>query len=801
MTEANDTYRYDAFISYSHHDKDWVDGWLLPHLEAAGLRVCIDFRDFEPGLPSLVNMENAVERSRKTLIVLTPAWVESQWTTFESLLIQTDDPAGRQRRMIPLRLKPCEPPKRIAMLTYVDFTQPAEAESQLQRLVKAITAEPPDVPPPIRERVPGPLPPEPTRPPEVADFVGRESELAYYADKLATSHLAVITGMAGVGKTALGAELARQVAGPNKIFWHSFHEGEGIEVIIWELAAFLAWHGQEDLWRMLQSIQQTGGQILPPEVLFNYLIQMVRGQGYLLCFDDLQFVDDNTLFAQLVERLRSSVLAGELSFVATSRRMPEFVQMVKFEPLAGLSATYTCRLVAKRGLSLSDDLAADLHARTDGNAQLLTLAIDALQHAEDPADLIARLLETEDIERYLMTEVDEGLTEDERAVMGAVAVLLGYPGTRDAIEAVLDKGGVRRALIDLSSRYLLIVSESEAGREYGQHAIVQAFYYDLLGRRERRAMHRRAGEYYETEELDILKAARHLGRAGEYERAARLLTEHSGQLINAGRARPMLEQLLKFERGQLDLESWLSVCEAESDAFALLGEYDRATESLGSILSMVDSQGLPAADRRRMAEINRKIGKICEQRGEHGRALEYYEAGISDLGDEYAQTVEMARIYKDIGHIYNRRGEYDAAIGICLQALRAVEGTDHIQEVGDIYNALGDSHKCKGGYSEAINYYEKGLAMFERAKDRHSVARLYNNLGIVYRSVCTKLKMPGQSRLFRVHLRMLSAILFPERSFAHGRFYDVLRDCGRRGTCQSCSLDPAGNVRPGDWIL
>jgi formylglycine-generating enzyme required for sulfatase activity len=136
-----DAFHYDAFISYSHHDKDWVQGWLLPRLEQAGLRICIDFRDFEPGLPSLVNMENAVERSRKTLIVLTPDWVASEWTTFESLLIQTDDPAGRQRRMIPLLLKPCQPPKRIAMLTYLDFTKAAEAEFRLARLVTACRSE------------------------------------------------------------------------------------------------------------------------------------------------------------------------------------------------------------------------------------------------------------------------------------------------------------------------------------------------------------------------------------------------------------------------------------------------------------------------------------------------------------------------------------------------------------------------------------------------------------------------------------------------------------------------------------
>jgi hypothetical protein len=135
-------FRYDVFISYSNKDSTWVRGTLLPHLEGEGLRVCIDYRDFEPGLPSLVNMENAVERSRKTLIVLTPTWVESEWTAFESLLIQTDDPAGRRARMIPLRLKPCGPPKRIAMLTYVDFTQPSEVEFQLQRLVAVIRAEP-----------------------------------------------------------------------------------------------------------------------------------------------------------------------------------------------------------------------------------------------------------------------------------------------------------------------------------------------------------------------------------------------------------------------------------------------------------------------------------------------------------------------------------------------------------------------------------------------------------------------------------------------------------------------------------
>ena len=79
-----------VFISYSHYDKAWVHEWLLPRLEAAGLKVLIDTRDFTIGAPALVNIERAVESSQRTLLVLTPHWVASEWTNFESLLLQTE---------------------------------------------------------------------------------------------------------------------------------------------------------------------------------------------------------------------------------------------------------------------------------------------------------------------------------------------------------------------------------------------------------------------------------------------------------------------------------------------------------------------------------------------------------------------------------------------------------------------------------------------------------------------------------------------------------------------------------------
>jgi formylglycine-generating enzyme required for sulfatase activity len=129
---------FDVFISYSHADGEWVRDWLAPHLKDAGLAVCTDRESFDIGVPSLVNMENAVAASRHTLLVLTKAWVGSRWTQYEALLTQTEDPNGQFQRLLPVLLEPCDPPKRISMLTYADLTGQEDAEAEFAKLFDAI---------------------------------------------------------------------------------------------------------------------------------------------------------------------------------------------------------------------------------------------------------------------------------------------------------------------------------------------------------------------------------------------------------------------------------------------------------------------------------------------------------------------------------------------------------------------------------------------------------------------------------------------------------------------------------------
>jgi hypothetical protein len=142
MSLARPRFRYDVFVSYSHRNGDWVRGWLVPQLKSAGLRVCIDHESFAPGAPSLTEMERAVLQSRKTVLVLTPEYLQSEWGEFENILAQTHDPAAHQRRLLPVLLMHCDPPARLGMLTYVDFTQSAWREENTERLIGAIRRRP-----------------------------------------------------------------------------------------------------------------------------------------------------------------------------------------------------------------------------------------------------------------------------------------------------------------------------------------------------------------------------------------------------------------------------------------------------------------------------------------------------------------------------------------------------------------------------------------------------------------------------------------------------------------------------------
>jgi tetratricopeptide (TPR) repeat protein len=533
-------------------------------------------------------------------------------------------------------------------------------------------------------------PPAPMRPPDVSNFIGREAEIAYYSGILGSAHVAVIAGMPGVGKTTLAARLAQKIgASHDRIFWHQFHKGEGIEAIIWRLAGMLWRHGQPALWELLEGARKGGGQPPPAEVLLDYLVQILHGQGYVLCLDDFHYAEDDPIVEKAMDRLQTLLAEGAIDLIVTSRRMPTVLRTLSFEPLSGLSLADTSQLLGARKVPLEPDLLVELHQRTGGNAELLILATQALQRSRQPAQVIRRLADEDDIESFLLYELDRGLTTDEKLVMSGVAALLGYPGTRSAIEATVAGGSIKRTLRYLANRFLLMEREGELDREYLQHAIVQSFYYELLDRRGRQELHRRAAEYYEHEECDALRAALHYQCAGEHDRTIELAALNARALLGRGHG-----------------------------------------HKLRMLLEGVGTLALPP---RQRAQMHVTLGEVKAFQGETEAARVHFDQAIESLAREPSDAQVnrlLARAFLGMATAL----EYEdpsAAIGWVDRGLAAIEETDKVLRA-ELLNRLGSLSIGAGECGRAVTALDEALALLSHSEPSQLRASILINLSVAY---------------------------------------------------------------------
>lgn len=573
-------FTFDVFISYSHCDLDWVRTWLLPRLESAGLRVCIDFRDFKMGIPIFDNMSDAATQSRKTLFVMTPNWTTSEFGRFEALVTQTIDPIGRKGRLLPLMLKDCDLPASLQILTCADFKDPDNWDNELSRVIATIREEP------IRtssRHQTAALPPNLVHPyPLQANFTGRINErrelTAWLADD--ARPICALVAMGGMGKSALAWYwIKNDVLSPAQpaaftsdgVMWWSFYEGESsFAKFIDDALKYVSSQAAIDAERLpttYDRAQELRRLLQTRRVLF-ILDGFERQLRAYASLDAAYQRDDTTTSSRddracvdpIAARWLKDIAAGttRAKVLLTKRLMVHDLEDRAGDALAG---------VLKRELKElpRDDAIEFMHAQgvTEGTpTEIANVCADYGYHPLSLrllSGLVARDTRTpgniaaaprHDVhdnliqrQHHVLEQSYEALPKRERALLSCIAAFRN-PMTYDALlifNEFSDEARFESALEDLQVRGLL--QRDTTHNRYDLHPIVRHYAYDRLT--DKMAIHTHLRDYFaqipapekkkvlSIEDLaPVIELYHHTVRAGRYDDAFELFRDRLHNLLH-----------------------------------------------------------------------------------------------------------------------------------------------------------------------------------------------------------------------------------------------------------------------------
>jgi tetratricopeptide (TPR) repeat protein len=202
-----------------------------------------------------------------------------------------------------------------------------------------------------------------------------------------------------------------------------------------------------------------------------------------------------------------------------------------------------------------------------------------------------------------------------------------------------------------------------------------------------------------------------------------------------------------FERGA-HWDSWQHTGELALDAARAAGDQDSESRVLRSLGYLARERGNPRQALELLEDSLRGFRELSDQFGQ-SRALcnmirTYRDLGrFRDAQDCYRSALPIARscgsrwleanIQRDMGMAHRDQGEADEAVA-CLEAAFPL-----FRETGDEWLAtytvrdIGMVQQRQGRQSESALRFEEALAGFERLGDRRGVARALNSLGNSYR--------------------------------------------------------------------
>ena len=722
-----------VFISYAQEDAAWAR-WIAWELEQTGFRTTYQHRDFQPGSNFVVEMQQAAERSSRIVAVLSPAYLSSQFTLPEWASFFARDPQGLERRLVPVRVRPCSPSGLLASIVHIDLVDVAEEKARLllrdgfhSRHSRA-DSQPPY---PGKPAASGPKPSFPGghallgNLPHLRNrnFTGRTELLEALRTKLMHGRPAVLTqaisGLGGVGKTELAVEYAYQNASDYELVWWVRAEEPALLATDFAgLAEYLdlsekdvldqreaitaarRWFESHDRWLLVFDNAEELGDLLP------YLPRTGSGNVLITSRNPIWRGPADAFAVPQFDRIESLDFMVKMVGHAEVRDLETLADSLGHLPLAlDQAASYiqAADIDVTEYLSLFERYRLDLLKRwfptTNYPATVATTweisltKVRAINPASADLLNILAFLGAESIPKTLLTVEGSGTPE----------ILKRVP---------LDPLSLNDALLALQ-RYSLLTRQSGGG--YSIHRLVQAVIRDRLSI-EDRALWLRAAAW-------LVDSRFHFDHDDlETWEICRALLSHALNLLSL-RETDFADPAL----GHLAWQVGLYLAEH--------AEYVEARTKLEEALTIQEKLYSPEAPRT--GSLLSDLGLVVQALGDSRAAHEIFERALAiQLAHNGVRHRIVASTENNLGLVEHAIGRFDAArdrFASVLSVLRDEFGNLHrsvavaLNNLGIAVHSLGDRHSARSYLEEAAKIAQ---ATFP---PRHpTIAIIESNLGLLF---------------------------------------------------------------------
>jgi DNA-binding SARP family transcriptional activator/tetratricopeptide (TPR) repeat protein len=204
------------------------------------------------------------------------------------------------------------------------------------------------------------------------------------------------------------------------------------------------------------------------------------------------------------------------------------------------------------------------------------------------------------------------------------------------------------------------------------------------------------------------------------------------------------------------------------------GRYQQATSYHQQALTA----SVEIADRAGEAIAVANLGAVYERQGRHGRAASCHQRALA-LFRETADRSGEARALGNLGSVAGRQGHYEQAVSWYQQALAVFrESGDQAGEASALPD-LGVAYQRQGHYEQAFGCYHQALALFRVSGDRTGEAEALNGLG----EILLATGRPDDARVQHTAALTLASQIGDryEQARAHSGLGAVLRALGQVG--------------------